>query len=284
MALKLVVTDISTVPEAQRSLYIQRDGKYVLDVEGAVAHAEHEALKAQLVTFRDNNIALLKALGAQTPEDGLKRAAAVAGIDQAKLERLKAIDPDEYERLKTQVAGLKDKGMDTPDAADAKVKALIEAALGPLKSQLETEQKARQAAQAAADEGALRTSVATAFTKAGGRADALDFVAGAAKGAFRVVDGKVVAAEGKFSTAKPGEPLTLAEWMDETAKQYAFAFEPSKGGGAPGGNAPQARAGVRQVHQEGPVDMSRYEFKPGKGLVDKATGEQVEFVQGGAAA
>lgn len=285
MALKHTVNDISTVPEAHRSLYRQHDGKYVLDVEGAVSASEHDAVKAQVVQFRDNNVALLKALGAPTPEEGLKRAALVAGIDPARLERLKAIDPEEYDKLKAQVAGLKDKGMGTPDEADAKVKALLDAALAPLRAQLDSAEKARQAAQAAADQATLRTAVGEVFIKSGGKPAALDYLLTQARDAFVVRDGRVVAAEGKFSAVKPGDPLSIAEWMEAAAKQHDFAFEPSRGGGAPGGNAPTPREGVRTVTQVGPVDMSRYDFEAGKGLVDKATRQPVQFVsQAGAAA
>ena len=66
MPLKLTVNDLSELPEAQRSLYRQRDeGGFILDVEGGVV------AKSALEGFRGTNIELtnkLKALGDLTPD------------------------------------------------------------------------------------------------------------------------------------------------------------------------------------------------------------------------
>ena len=51
MALKFKHQSKDEIPEAQRALYVERDGAFLLDVEGA-------ADKAKLDEFRANNIAL----------------------------------------------------------------------------------------------------------------------------------------------------------------------------------------------------------------------------------
>ena len=51
MALKFKFTAKDEIPEAQRALYVERDGAWLLDVEGA-------ADKGKIEEFRANNIAL----------------------------------------------------------------------------------------------------------------------------------------------------------------------------------------------------------------------------------
>ena len=73
MALKFKVAARDDIPEEQRALYVERDGVWLLDVEGAVE-------KAKLDEFRANNTALLRQL------------------DEHK-KRFEGIDPDEVRKL-----------------------------------------------------------------------------------------------------------------------------------------------------------------------------------------
>ncbi len=50
MALSLIVEDIATVPEAQRVLYVEKDGKHHLDVTGI---EDTSGLKSALQKERD---------------------------------------------------------------------------------------------------------------------------------------------------------------------------------------------------------------------------------------
>ena len=55
MALKFVVDNLDDIEEAHRPLYVERDGKFALAVEGAVSNE-------RLAEFRDNNRSLKKQL------------------------------------------------------------------------------------------------------------------------------------------------------------------------------------------------------------------------------
>lgn len=247
MAIKAVLATLDGVTDALKALYTLRDGKYVLDVEGdmpgyvpAQKHAE----------FRDNNVKLLKALGAETVEAALQRAGLFEGLTSERLTALKAIDPAEYADLRAKADALKKKGVDKPDDLDGLKKSLLEelkaSVVGPLQQKLTDMEKAVQAKDARLADQALRSAVGERFVKAGGKPSATDFIVDRAKQAFKVVDDKVVAVDGKYNAQ--GEPLTVDEWVASATKEFDFAFEPSNGGGA----AP-AGAGSKRAPQTGPI-------------------------------
>ena len=82
MALKFKIKSKDEVPAEQQSLYVERDGVWSLDVEGAVE-------KAKLDEFRTNNVALAK------ERDELKK-------------RYEGIDPDEVRKLADEKRRLAD--------------------------------------------------------------------------------------------------------------------------------------------------------------------------------
>jgi hypothetical protein len=237
MALKPVVADIAEVPEAFRSLYVQKDGKHVLDVEGDLP-ALLAAANGKVVEFRDSKLALLKALGVESPEQALERAKLFGGIDPAKLAKLKDIDPEEYARLKASAAKV---GAGSADEMDAKISERIAAALAPVTASNAALKAELDAAKAAASEATRRNVIAAAFAKVGGKPTAADFIVDRAKSVFDVEGDKLKAKADKFSAANPGQPLGLEEWLIGEAKEVPFLFEPSAGGGAVGGNGSGGR-------------------------------------------
>jgi hypothetical protein len=231
MALKPVVSDLSEVPEAARPLYEAKDGKFVLPIEGDPV--------GKLAEFRSTNVELLKGLGVTTVAEGLARAQAFAGMTAEQLTTLKQVDPAEYKTLKAAAEKLKEKGLDNPDTADEKLKGLIADAVKPFAEKvgaLETELKT---ARETVSEAAFRKAVGEAFIKAGGKADAVDFIVARAKESFVAKGDKIEAKPGIHSaeaTASGLVPLGVEEWLLSQAKAVGFAFEPSSGGGAVGGN------------------------------------------------
>jgi hypothetical protein len=262
MELDAVVADINTVPEALRGAYIPQDGKYVLAVKGdlpgyvpAQKHAE----------FRENNVRLMKALGADSVDGAMSRAALLNGLDPAKLERLKAIDPDEYAALKAKASELETKSGKKDSEVD-QLKGLLKQ-LGDRLDASETARKnAETQATERANEQALRDSISQRYLKAGGRPETLDFVLSKAKEVFKV-DGGQVKADGKFNDK--GDPLTPDEWIAARTKEWSWAFAPSTGGGAApmtnGGAAGASRPGERVIVGR---PQERLDYVPGKGLVD----------------
>jgi len=237
MGIKIVVAALTDVPENLRSLYEQKDGKYVLalegDVPGFVAAKDLAEANGKIVELRDTNIKLLKGIGAETIEAALTRVAAISGIDTAKLVALKDLDLVAAKAALERVAALEAKGVKSGEDVQAQITAALTAALTPLREELAGEKKARTEAQQRADRALLRQTIGDKYVKAGGKPSALDFIVDRAP--FRVVDNAVSAQENKYSADKPGEPMGLDEWLAGAVKEFDFAFEPSKGGGAVGG-------------------------------------------------
>jgi hypothetical protein len=239
MALDSSVSDLTQVPEAFRPLYVQKDGKFLLDVRGDLPGYVPAALHAEAlgreVEKRDNNIKLLKALGVESLDAGLQRATMLAALTPERLAAMKDLDPIAAKAAMDRVAALEAKGVKTGEDVQIQIKAALDAALTPLRDELAGERKARAEAQERADKALLRQSVGDTYLKAGGKASALDFIIGEASKAFHVQDNAVKALDNQFSAEKPGQPLGIDEWLTIATKKFDFAFETSKGGGAIGG-------------------------------------------------
>ena len=244
MGIKVVVAALTDVPEALRSEYEERDGKFFAKLEGDEIPGFVPV--AKFAPFRDNNKRMMAALGAETVEAALARVAIFAGIDPAKLEKLKAIDPDEYAALKAQAEELRKKGVTKPDDIQARLDAfrdeLVVTLVKPLQDKLTASERREAAKDARIADGAISEAVGSRFDNSGGRKDpgVKKFIVERARESFRVVDDKVVAIDGLYGAK--GDPLTLDEWIVMATKEHAFAFEPSKGGGATGGSNGQPRA------------------------------------------
>lgn len=220
MALKTTVTDIAEVPDTLRDHYKQtKDGSFALVLDGEPAGY----VKAdKLAEFRTNN----RTLNSKVSEledrlklfDGLDPAAARAAL--AELAETEIVDDDADEQAKTAAIA---------EATNQQNKRVEE-----LESQLADEKTAHQ-------QTTFRNIVSVEFLKSGGRESAVDFMVATAEKTFAMKDGKITTTE--FSKERPGEPLTVAEWMNQQSHVSDFAFRPSSGGGATGstGHAPRRR-------------------------------------------
>jgi len=244
-----VIDAIDSVAEPLRQFYEQRDGKFHLSLSGTPTGYVAQAVHAE---FRNNNIALLKEV------DELRQVKA----------KFEGIDPEAAKAALTKVKELETKGVTKPDDIQAQITAAVSAAVGPLKTEVESfKTKAADAEKRAAD-AVKRSTIGEAFTKAGGEPSALDFIVGKAEGKFIVEDGKVRAAQNVFSIDRPGEPLSVEEWLVGLTKESPFAFKPSSGGGAEGG----PKGGVnRPANQQVIVDPTPQQLgdqKIAKGIQD----------------
>lgn len=268
MPLKPVVTDLATVPEPFRAEYELRDGSYHLkldgDPAGYVKGTDHAALNGKVAEFRENNIKILKALGVENVDGALQ-----------KLEALKAIDPAEYQRLRDDAAKLEKKGV----KGEGDLQTIVQAALKPLAEKLEQSERREAEARTRADRARLREVIGTAALKAGAKPGAIDFLLQKAEETFVVEDGEVKARPTKFSPSGTGSLINVPEWLGSTTKEYDFAFEPNKGGGAnpAGGGAGAPKPGVKQIVNPSPEDLGRLTYVQGKGLTDRS-GQVVEIV------
>jgi hypothetical protein len=197
---------------------------------GFVAAADLAAANSRVVEFRDNNVALKKQVDELLP---LKT-------------KYEGIDPDAARAALAAQDELKKKGVTKPEDIAAMLDAAVKAAVKPLTEQITSITTTSRETQQRADSMTLRQTLSDKFLKAGGVPEALDFIVSKAAGVFVVDGGTVKAAANKFSTDKPGEPLSIDEWMTSLTKESAFAFKSSAGGGAnplPSGGGPTRPAG-----------------------------------------
>jgi hypothetical protein len=108
MALKAVVDDIDTVDEAKRDLYVEREGKFVLDVDESFrAHPQVVGLKNTLEKFKGYLNTVKDVLNGTevdiTKMDGVLKPV-LARIKEVREEKPEGYDPEELERLRTELA------------------------------------------------------------------------------------------------------------------------------------------------------------------------------------
>lgn len=272
--MKTVIASLNDVPEALRGEYVEKDGRYVLRLEGTpagfVPASDVSEVTAKLAEFRGTNSRLLAALGASSPEDGIRKA-----------ESLKSVDLDEYTKLKARVEGLSKMGIKDGDDIDARMKAHAEQATSELRRLVEQEREQRVKAQKAADDALLRSVISAKFQEVGGLPKALDFIVARAADTFMVEGGQVKARPDKFSPERPTQPMSMDEWFQLQAKEADFAFKPSGGAGASPAATPSSyvpRPGVKAMVNPTPEQLGELKYEHGKGLVNRQ-GEVVEIVE-----
>lgn len=260
--MKAVLETLDGLSDAARTEYESRDGKFYLKVEGELPGY---VPNSKLAEFRDNNIKLLKALGAENFDRALEKAGLIGTIQGDKLAKLKDIDPDHYEQLKNEFDKLNKKGVKGADDIETRVANLVEAKVKPLKEAFDAEKTSRIEAQQRADRATLRNDIATAFNKAGGKANATDFILAEAEKVFKVDGDKIVPREDTYSSTDPTKPLNVVEWLEKVAlKNFDFAFETSKGGGARGSGNGNGRSDMRELVNPTPQELGRHAKEIGK--------------------
>lgn len=215
-----VVDSLDKVAEPLRQYYEQKGDKFHLTLEGTphgfVSSAEHAVQLGKVVEFRDNNIRLKQEVETLTP---LKT-------------KFEGIDPEEARTAIAKVKELKIKGVDKPDDVAAMMVEAVKAATKPLTDEVAAMKAASAADRKRADDATMRSHIGEKFVKVGGVPSALDFIVGKATAAFVVEDNAVKAKPNLFSTERPGEPLSVDEWLVTQTKESDFAFKVSTGSGA----------------------------------------------------
>lgn len=201
--LKFVIDTLDSVPEAVRSHYTERDGKFVLGVEGVVP-------KERLDEFRNNNVDLKK-----------------------RLEVFDGVDVEKYRSLTEQEAKIREKKL--IDAG--KVEELLAERVGSMKSehdkQIQALTAANQAATGQLEKLVIDGSIRDQAIKAGVRPTAIDDVLLRGRSVFRLQDGKAVPMDGdKPIYGKSGDPMGIDEWVGSLTDRAPHLFEPSQGGGS----------------------------------------------------
>lgn len=231
-ALPPVVDRIEDVPEPARTFYVQKDGKFHVDLSGApvgfVPQTELQAANAKVIEFRDNNIALNKKVSELEPQ----------------VAKFTGIDPEAAKAAIAAQKALQDKGVKSADDISTIVQTAVNAAVQPLQEQITSFKSTAEAEKKKSEDLLLRGTLGEKFIKAGGEPNALNFIVNEARGVFVVDNETIKAAAGQYSTDRPGEPLTIDEWLTRETKQNSFAFKPSGGGGGVGNPKPGETGGV----------------------------------------
>lgn len=246
MALKSTLankTEVDALDLPLRPFYVEREGKFVLDVEGFVPSTEVHTLKTEVAKFRDNNIALMK------ERDTLKET----------VTKFDGIDPEEYKTTKAEYDKLKGKGVKGADDLEAAIAKAVAAATKPISDKLQEESTARQTAQAAADAATFRELFSTDAKKVGVRPASMRHVLREASEKFSLKDGVIVPKDGVKHPTDPLKTLTTEEWLQQLVKTDEYLFEPSVGGGANGSAAGGGggNANARKLINPTPEEMGR---------------------------
>jgi hypothetical protein len=223
MALKFKFKSKDEIPVDQQALYVERDGAWVLDVDGAVE-------KAKLDEFRANNITLSNQLAEHK-------------------KRFEGIDPDEVRKLAEEKQRLEEAQQLKGGEVEKVVENRLKAAKAEWDKQLSAVTSQRDALNGRLTAIQIDQGVITSATKRGLRPTAIPDITGRARTVFKLVDGAPRAYEADGQTVRVGKdgiaPMTLDEWVDQQVADAPHLFESNAGGGAAGNGS--GGAGNRSV-------------------------------------
>jgi hypothetical protein len=222
MALKLKYKARDELPAEAAGLYVERDGAWVLDVEGglvdpAVVAEERRADKAKVEEFRANVVAVTREL------EDLKK-------------RFEGIDPEEVQKLAEE----KQRLLEEQQIKAGEVEKVVESRVKGLKGEWE-----KQVSSLTSERDALNTrltaiqidqGVVGVATRRGLRPTAIADITARARSVFKLVNGAPRAFEGDGATVRYGRdgvtPMSVEEWVDTQVSEAPHLFEANVGGGA----------------------------------------------------
>lgn len=225
MGLKAVIgskADLEALPEALRALYVEKDGKFILDAE-VDEHPAVGGLKSALAKEREGRESTSKELLKLRKDieglDPVKAREALARVQE--LEDKKLIDEGKFEELvKARTDRLQQTHQEQLNEYQKKLKE-HEGSISKLTEELSTER--------------IDNQLTLHATKAGVRPTALTDVILRARRVWKLVDGQPVPMNGDSLVygKDPSKPMPMEEWLDTLRKgDGAHLFEGSGGGGA----------------------------------------------------
>jgi len=204
MALKFKYATKQEIPAELQSLYVERDGAFVLDADGVVE-------KSKLDEFRQNNINLSN-----------------------QLKKFEGIDPDAVRQLAADKQRLEDEQR----LKDGKFQEVLDARLKTAKTDWEKQFSAvtaeRDTLLGRLSAIQIDQAVVTEATKRGLRPTAIPDITSRARQSFKLVNGVPQAFDGQTARMGKDGPMTLAEWVDALVSDAPHLFEANAGGGAAG--------------------------------------------------
>ena len=215
MALKYKVKTREEIPAEQAALYVERDGAFVMDVEGATDKAKADEL-------RNHNIELRKQI-----EDSNARFA--------------GIDPEEVRKLAVEKARLEEERQLKAGELEKVVESRVKGLKADWEKQVTSLTTEREGLHAQLTSIQIDQGVITTATKRGLRPTAIPDITARARTVFKLVNGAPQAFEADGKTVRYGRdgvtPMTLEEWVDAQVSDAPHLFESNAGGGAAGNPA-----------------------------------------------
>ncbi|MDB6056235.1 MAG: hypothetical protein JWO95_79 [Verrucomicrobiales bacterium] len=210
MSLKYKLTSKNEIPAELAAHYIERDGAWFLDAEGA-------ADKAKLDEFRNANIALVQQLDEQT-------------------KRFHGIDPDEVHRLAEEKRKLEEQQQLKAGEVEKVIETRVKAAKTDFEKQLGAITSERDALNGRLVTIQIDQGVVAAATKRGLRPTAIPDITARARNIFKLVNGVPTAFEADGQTVRVGKdgvkPMAIEEWLEAQLSEAPHLFESNAGGGA----------------------------------------------------
>ncbi len=219
MPLKYKFATKQEIPAEHQSLYVERDGAWLLDADGVVS-------QTKLDEFRQNNITLTN-----------------------QLKKFEGIDPDAVRQLADDKQRLEDEQR----LKDGKFQEVLDARLKTARADWDKTHGVvvaeRDALTGRLTAIQIDQAVVSEATKRGLRPTALTDITARARMTFKLVNGVPQAFEADGQTARMGKdgvsPMTLAEWVDALVSDAPHLFEANAGSGAAGSGS--GGAGNRSV-------------------------------------
>ena len=224
MALKFKLKSKDEIPAGLETHYVERDGAWVLDADGA-------AEKSKLDEFRATNVTLMK------ERDDLRK-------------RFEGIDPDEVRRLADEKRQLEEAQQLKAGETEKVVEARVAAVRGDLQKQVAALSSERDVLNGRLVTIQIDQGVVAAATKRGLRATAIPDITSRARSVFRLVNGVPTAFDADGQTVRLGKdaatPMNLEEWIETQVADAPHLFESNAGSGA-AGNGSGGAGGNRSV-------------------------------------
>lgn len=247
MSLKLQIDKLEDAPEAARSLYVEKEGKFVLPVEGVVD-------KSKLDEFRSNNVALKSQL------DELAK-------------KFDGVDPAEFKRLSEEHSKVKNKKL----VEEGKIEELLTdrtaAMTKEYNAQIKKQADELGTTRAQLEKLLIDNAIQMEAAKAGVRVTAMEDILLRGRQRFKLQDGMAVPVgqDGKVIYGKDGvSPQSMIEWLADLAPAAPHLFESSTGGGTkPGaGGKPGEKVVKRSAFEALDADARAAKMKEGFKLID----------------
>jgi hypothetical protein len=225
MALKYKYAKREEIPAEQINLYVEREGAFYLDAEGAT-----DKVKAD--EMRNHNIELRKQL------------------EQLNA-RFEGIDPEQVRQLAAEKQRLEEERQLKAGEVDKVVENRVKSLKADWDKQLSTVTTERDSLTSRLTAIQIDQGVITTATKRGLRPTAIPDITARARTVFKLVNGAPRAFEADGQTVRYGRdgvtPMTLEEWVDAQVADAPHLFESNAGGGAAGNPAGGGTGSNRSV-------------------------------------